>query len=178
MRNIKNSQKRKRHNIRVYAYNAADEVLSETVMNVSVNLTIKTKMYRKRKYLVNIGRSAHRRCNRPNGNKTKGRKIMNLNECIKYMSERYFDDTVILIDMVLCDDITDPQYSVITTLNRFLVYLQYKNIVDKDYKCSDIASALEKIGYTKEDISLLKEKAKDEYKIYIGEVLCTEFINS
>lgn len=103
---------------------------------------------------------------------------MNLNQCIKYMSERYFDDTVILIDMVLCDDITDPQYSAITTLNRFLVYLQYKNIVDKDYKCSDIASALEKIGYTREDISLLKEKAKDEYKIYIGEVLCTEFINS
>lgn len=51
---------------------------------------------------------------------------MNLEECIEYISDWYFSDTVELLDLVLDDDIADPQYSAITTLNRLWIYLQYK----------------------------------------------------
>ena len=55
---------------------------------------------------------------------------MKLEECIKYISDWYFADTVELLDLVLDDDIEDPQYSAITTLNRLWVYLQYKKKSD------------------------------------------------
>lgn len=51
---------------------------------------------------------------------------MILEECMEYISDWYFTDTVELLDLVLDDDVADPQYSAITTLNRLWVYLQYK----------------------------------------------------
>ena len=56
---------------------------------------------------------------------------MSLDECIKYISDWYFSDTVELLDLVLDDDVVDPQYSAITTLNRLWVYLQYKKKTDR-----------------------------------------------
>ena len=100
---------------------------------------------------------------------------MILEECIEYISDLYFSDTIKLLDLVLDDDDADPQYSAITTLNRFWVYLQYKKMTDKSYECSNVSSLLEKIGYTPEDIALFRRKAQEERKIYTAEILDTEF---
>ena len=48
---------------------------------------------------------------------------MSLDECIKYISDWYFSDTVELLDLVLDDDVVDPQYSAITTLNLSLIHI-------------------------------------------------------
>ena len=101
---------------------------------------------------------------------------MNLEECIKYISKWYFSDTIELLDLVLDDDIVDPQYSAITTLNRLWIWLQYKKRTDKNYKCNDISSLLDKIGYTTEDMALFRKKAMEERKIYTGDILNIEFL--
>lgn len=103
---------------------------------------------------------------------------MNLNECIEYISEWYFSDTVELLDLVLDDDIIDPQYSAITTLNRLWVYLQYKKRTDKSFECSNVSSFLNKIGYAPEDISLFRKKAQEERKIYTATILDSEFFEA
>ena len=46
---------------------------------------------------------------------------MDLEECIEYISNWYFSDTVELLDLVLTDDVKDPQYFAITTLNRLWI---------------------------------------------------------
>lgn len=102
---------------------------------------------------------------------------MNLDECIEYVSDWYFSDTVELFDFVLDDDIVNPQYSAITTLNRFWVYLQYKKNTDKSFECSNVSMFIEKIGYTPEDISLFRKKVQEERKIYTADILDTEFFD-
>ena len=47
---------------------------------------------------------------------------MDVKECIEQIIDWYFSDTVELLDLVLNDDVADPQYSAITTLNRFWLY--------------------------------------------------------
>lgn len=103
---------------------------------------------------------------------------VSLDECIKYISDWYFSDTVELLDLVLDDDIADPQYSAITTLNRLWIYLQYKEKTDSSYKCSNISSLLKKMGYTPEDITLFRKKAQEERGIYTSDILDTEFFEA
>ena len=100
---------------------------------------------------------------------------MDLKECIEYMSKWYFADTVELMDLVLDDDIEDPQYSAITTLNRFWIYLQYKKEMDNSYECHNVSSLLKKIGYTSEDIALFRKKIQQERQIYTADILDEEF---
>ena len=101
--------------------------------------------------------------------------IMDLEECIEYISNWYFSDTVELLDLVLTDDVKDPQYSAITTLNRLWIYLQYKINTNENYEWSDISSLFNKMGYTPEDFALFINKLQEEYKIYNGAILDTEF---
>jgi hypothetical protein len=103
---------------------------------------------------------------------------MSLDECIKYISDWYFSDTVELLDLVLDDDVVDPQYSAITTLNRLWVYLQYKKKTDRSYECSSVSSLFKKMGYTPEDIDLFRKKAQEERKIYTADILDTEFFEA
>ena len=103
---------------------------------------------------------------------------MNLEECIEYISDWYFTDTVELLDLVLDDEVADPQYSAITTLNRLWVYLQYKKKTNESYECSDVSSLFKKMGYTPEDIALFRRKAQEERKIYTAEILDTEFFEA
>ena len=98
---------------------------------------------------------------------------MSLDECIKYISDWYFSDTVELLYLVL-----DPQYSAITTLNRLWVYLQYKKKTDRSYECSSVSSLFKKMGYTPEDIDLFRKKAQEERKIYTADILDTEFFEA
>ena len=100
---------------------------------------------------------------------------MNLEECIKYISDWYFADTVELLDLVLDDDIEDPQYSAITTLNRLWVYLQYKKKSDMSYECDSVSSLFKKMGYTPDDIALFRKKAQEERKIYTADILDAGF---
>lgn len=81
-----------------------------------------------------------------------------------------------LLDLVLDDDMADPQYSAITTINRLWVYLQYQNKTDGRYACSSISSLLQKMGYTPEDIALFRKKAQEEQKMYTSDILDTEFL--
>ena len=101
--------------------------------------------------------------------------MMNVNEYMEYISDFFFSDTVELLDLVLDDDDVDPQYSAITTLNRFWVYLQYKKAMDTVYQCRNVSSLLDQIGYTKEDIALFREKVRKEHSIYAGDILNEEF---
>lgn len=56
-------------------------------------------------------------------------------ECINTICNYFLSDTIELLDLVLFDDVEDPQYSAITTYNRFYYYLQYmkqSNMNDED----------------------------------------------
>jgi len=101
---------------------------------------------------------------------------MNLEKCTEYISNWYFADTIELLDLVLDDDVADPQYSAITALNRLWVYLQYKKGMNKCYAYNDVSSLLEKMGYSPEDIALFRKKAQEERKIYTADILGTEFL--
>lgn len=101
--------------------------------------------------------------------------MMNLEECIDKIIDWYFSDTVELLDLILDDDIADPQYSAITTLNRLWLYLQYESMTNKNYECNDVSFLLKKIGYTSEDIILLRRKAQEEREIYTSDILDTKF---
>ena len=100
---------------------------------------------------------------------------MDLKECIQYISNWYFSDTVEFLDLVLADDIADPQYSAITALNRIWVYLQFRKKMDKSCECDDVTSLFQKMGYTTEDIALFRKKVQEEHKIYTGDILDTDF---
>lgn len=100
---------------------------------------------------------------------------MDLEACMQYISDWYFSDTVELLDLVLEDDIADPQYSAITTLNRFWVYLQYKKETENDYEHSNVSSLFQKMGYTTEDIALFRKKVIEEREIYTNDILDGEF---
>ena len=102
--------------------------------------------------------------------------MMNLKEYLDYMIEWYFSDTVELLDLVLNDDIADPKYSAITTLNRLWVYLEYQRNINKSFECGDVASFLDKIGYTSADIDLFRKKVCEEQKIYTADILDTDFL--
>ena len=101
---------------------------------------------------------------------------MNTDECIKYISDWYYTDTLELLDLVLEDNIEDPQYSAITALNRLWVYLQHKRKTDISCGCDSVSSLLEKLGYTPEDIALFRKKAQEERKIYTADILDIDFL--
>ncbi len=99
---------------------------------------------------------------------------MDLMMCMDYICSMYLSDTIELFDMVLDDDIDDPQYSAITTWNRFWVYLQYKHQTDKNFAIRDVPSLLLQCGYTDEDVALFVQKAQEERPIYHGAIFDPE----
>ena len=99
---------------------------------------------------------------------------MELECCIQYMCKWYLSDTIELLDLVLNDNDEDPQYSAITTLNRFWIYLEYQKKIG-DCECNNVASFLEKIGYSINDIDLFREKVRAERDIYVSDILDTTF---
>lgn len=101
---------------------------------------------------------------------------MGAKECLEYMKDWYFADTIELLDLVLTDDTADPQYSAITTLNRLWVYLEYQKNANPNFECCDITSFLEKMNYTSEDIDLFRKKVYREQEIYTDDILDTHFL--
>ena len=100
---------------------------------------------------------------------------MNMEECIQHISAWYFSDTIELLDLVLCDDEEDPQYSAITTMNRLWIYIQYQKKLNKDCEYDSVASLILKSGYSSEDVALFKKKVLEERDIYHGTILDEEF---
>ena len=90
---------------------------------------------------------------------------MTIEKCVESMAKFFLSDTIELLDMVLEDDIEDPQYSAIIAVNRLWTYLQYKQMTD---------ALLSKLGYA-QDVDLLRQKAREERKIYHGTILETGF---
>lgn len=96
-----------------------------------------------------------------------------MEDYIKYMTKWFISDTIELLDMVLTDDVVDPHYSGVTTLNRIWVYLQYKKETDKFYngnECKNISTLFPKWGYSTEDIELFRKKVQEERKIYMDRI--------
>lgn len=101
---------------------------------------------------------------------------MNFKECLERISENFLSDTIELFDLVLSDDVEDPQYSAIIVINRIWLYLQYKNMTNKIYQYSQVDAFIESIGYSTKDIEIFRKKAQDEYKNYRGEILDQEYL--
>lgn len=101
---------------------------------------------------------------------------MDTKECLEYIKDWYFADTIELLDLVLTDDTADPQYSAITALNRLWVYLEYQKNTNTKFECCNITSFLEKMNYTSEDIDLFRQKVHREQEIYTGDRLDTYFL--
>ncbi len=100
---------------------------------------------------------------------------MDLKECLSRICDWYHVDTVEFLDFVLTDDLDDPQYSAITAINRLWIYLQYKKATDGNFEHNQVSTMLLSMGYTNDDIALLKNMAQKERNIYIGDILDTEF---
>ena len=99
---------------------------------------------------------------------------MTIEKCVESMAKFFFSDTIELLDMVLEDDIEDPQYSAIIAVNRLWTYLQYKQMTDEEFATKDVETLLSKLGYA-QDVDLLRQKAREERKIYHGTILETGF---
>ena len=85
------------------------------------------------------------------------------NECVEKIVEWYIGDTIELLDLVLTDDLEDPQYSAITTCKRFNEYLLYQELRGNQKK--DLTELLMGSGYTQEDIDLLMVKKEQEKEL-------------
>ena len=102
---------------------------------------------------------------------------MGIEQCLEYICDWYYSDTIELIDLVLCDDNNDPQYSAITALNRLWVYLQYKQQSQEEgFDKKDLFSLIEDAGYPEKVIEIIKQKARDELEAYTGDVLIRGFL--
>lgn len=99
---------------------------------------------------------------------------MTIEKCVESMAKFFLSDTIELLDMVLEDDIEDPQYSAIIAVNRLWTYLQYKQMTDEEFATKDVEALLSKLGYA-QDVDLLRQKAREERKIYHGMILETGF---
>ena len=85
------------------------------------------------------------------------------NECVEKIVEWYIGDTIELLDLVLTDDLEDPQYSAITTCKRLNEYLLYQELRGNQKK--DLTELLMGSGYTQEDIDLLMVKKEQEKEL-------------
>ena len=102
---------------------------------------------------------------------------MDLKECISYICDWYHSDTIEFLDLVLCDDLDDPQYSAITAINRLWIYLQYKRATEENFAHDKVSTMILSMGYTQDDIALLRTMAQKERDIYVGKILDTEFFD-
>lgn len=84
-----------------------------------------------------------------------------LNSCIEKIEKWFRFDTIILLDCVLTDDVTNPEYSANTVYYRLEEVVnfqnQYLNII-----YNDVADYLLKNGYSHNDIELLNQKRINE----------------
>lgn len=88
------------------------------------------------------------------------------NECVEKIVKWYIGDTIELLDLVLTDDLEDPQYSAITTCKRLNEYLLYQELRGNQKK--DLTELLRESGYTQEDIDLLMVKKEQEKELIKG----------
>ena len=100
---------------------------------------------------------------------------MDMNKCMERISGWFLSDTIELFDLVLFDDEEDPQYSAITTMNRFWVYIQYQKNLNKDYACDSVASLIRQCGYPAEELERFRKKVLEERPVYHGPILDDEF---
>ena len=85
------------------------------------------------------------------------------NECVEKIVKWYIGDTIELLDLVLTDDLEDPQFSAITTCKRLNEYLLYQELRGNPKK--DLTELLRESGYTQEDIDLLMLKKEQEEEL-------------
>ena len=102
---------------------------------------------------------------------------MDIEQCLQYICNWYYSDTIELFDLVLYDNSEDPQYSAITTLNRFWVLLQLKRQRQgEEFENRNVSSLIEDAGYTSKDIELFRKKAREELDTYTADVFDMDFI--
>lgn len=88
---------------------------------------------------------------------------------IEYIIKCFEWDTNRFIDLVLNDNLDDPEYSAVTCCNRIITLIKVKEVYKEEFK--SIENYLEDIGYNKEDIKIFIESRDKESEYYHGEIL-------
>lgn len=101
---------------------------------------------------------------------------MENNKYMRYLLDFFREDTFSLLEEVLDDNEEEPEYSAITTINRFWAYIQCEKQIDQSFPFNCVADFLRnKSCCSEEDIALLFKKARIEASIYHGVIYNTEF---
>ncbi len=79
-------------------------------------------------------------------------------DVINKILELFLSDTIELLDRVIDDDINDPQFSAIGTIERLNLYFKYFNL---DTSINDF---LLSSGYSSNDIEIFLDKYRAECK--------------
>lgn len=92
----------------------------------------------------------------------------NKDQLIDILIDWYLSDTIQLLDNVLTDNLVDPGYSAITTRNRLIYYIQYKQQIDPDFRVRTVNEFLINSGYDNKDIIAFEKSCKEEAHYYHG----------
>ena len=96
---------------------------------------------------------------------TKLDKNSKISDCIEKIEKWFRFDTITLLDNVLTDDVSDPQFSANTVYGRLESIVEFQKLYfDSDIK--DVNDFLFKNGYMNDDIEKLKRKCIDENERY------------
>lgn len=85
----------------------------------------------------------------------------NKDQLIDILIDWYLSDTIQLLDNVLTDNLVDPGYSAITTRNRLIYYIQYKQQIDPDFRVRTVNEFLINSGYDNKDIIAFEKSCKE-----------------
>ena len=92
------------------------------------------------------------------------------NEYFDFVINLFFSDTITLLDLVLFDDETAPEYSAVMAYNRFFAYLKLTSDSGDSSADNQIQELLIESGYNEADIRRFMKRKRAEESYYHGTV--------
>ena len=92
------------------------------------------------------------------------------NEYLDFVINLFFSDTINLLDLVLSDDESDPEYSAVMVYNRFYAYLQLTSDPGDSPADNHIQELLLESGYSETDTHRFMNRKKAEEPYYHGTI--------
>ena len=89
-------------------------------------------------------------------------------EKLLYLMRFMSNDIDTLIEKVLEDSETDPQYSAVTTKNLIISYIEVLSKAGFDLLFQDVAGYFQHSGFSASDYEIFESKRQKEAPYYIG----------
>lgn len=92
------------------------------------------------------------------------------NKMMDFVINLFLSDTIAMLDLVLSDDLSDPEYSAVMVYNRLYAYLSLTEESSDLSSDDQIKKYLFESGYSKIDIERFMNRKKSEEPRYHGTI--------